>query len=166
MSEQIANETEQLPESVNGEQYIEAIAKLKESTVSKEDYAKLQSENKKLLESIINGQNVDIKTQKTEVDINLLRNELFSEDSHLSNLEYVKKCLELREALIEKGNPDPFLPLGVNINPTQEDIDQAQKVADIYKECIEYANGDSEIFTNELMRRTKDAMPNIANKRR
>ena len=27
------------------------------------------------------------------------------------------------------------------------------------KECVEYADGDSELFTNELMRRTNDAMP-------
>ena len=27
------------------------------------------------------------------------------------------------------------------------------------RECVEYAEGDSELFTNELMRRTNDAMP-------
>ena len=57
---------------------------------------------------------------------------------------------------MENGQPDPFIPVGKQISPSREDIEIAEKVAQVYKECIEYANGDSEVFTNELMRRTRD----------
>ena len=55
-----------------------------------------------------------------------------------------------------KGEPDPFLPYGKQISPTRQDEETAAKVAQIYQECIDYAEGDSEVFTNELQRRTRD----------
>ena len=46
------------------------------------------------------------------------------------------------------------------IVPTTEDIECANRVAEVVKECIEYADGDSQLFTNELNRRTVDvALP-------
>lgn len=145
-------------------QYIEAIEQLKANSVSKDKYAKLEAENKKLLDSLINGSQIDLPSQDKEVDIPALRKELFNPHGNLSNLEYIEKSLELREALLEKGEVDPFLPIGKNISPTADDYAQAEKVATIFKECVEYADGDSQIFTQELMRRTNDAMPKAASK--
>ena len=85
-----------------------------------------------------------------------MRNELFNSPRELNNLEYITKAMELREALMENGEPDPFLPVGKQISPTRDDLEGAEKVAQVYKECIDYAEGDSEVFTNELMRRTRD----------
>ena len=45
---------------------------------------------------------------------------------------------------------------GANINPTQESYISAQKTADIYRECLDYANGNSQVFINELQRRMVD----------
>ena len=64
--------------------------------------------------------------------------------------------MELRKQLIAKGEPDPFLPVGQQIQPTDFDIQTADKVASVLQECVDYADGDSEVFTNELMRRTID----------
>ena len=75
------------------------------------------------------------------------------------NLEYVKTAVELRDALIAQGQKDPFLPYGEGILPTAEDVECANRVANVYKECIEYADGDPDIFTSELQRRTVDAGP-------
>ena len=97
---------------------------------------------------------VVVKHSKEQIDD--LRNELFNSPRELTNLEYVTKAMELREALIENGEPDPFLPVGKQISPTRDDLEGAEKVAQVYKECIDYAEGDSEVFTNELMRRTRD----------
>ena len=74
----------------------------------------------------------------------------------LNNLEWTKNALELREALISEGQPDPFLPIGKQIMPTDEDIQAADKVASVLQECIEYAEGDPSVFTNELQRRMID----------
>ena len=139
--------------------YLAAIKELKQNSVGRDEYEKLKAENKKLIDAVVNGQVVEEPAQNlvhTQEEITQLRNELFNSDKDLSNLEYVSKALELRDALIENGQPDPFIPVGKQISPTREDIEIAEKCAQVYKECIEYAEGNSEVFTNELMRRTRD----------
>ena len=147
--------------------YVAAIQELQNNTVSKEQYFKLKSENKKLLDALVSGTAIEQPVQKSEVNIGELRKELFNKDAQLSNLEFVEKSLELRDALIDAGEPDPFLPVGSRISPTPEEARQAENVAQIYRECIDYADGNSEVFTNELMRRTIDVMPtNVRSARR
>lgn len=138
--------------------YINAINQLKQSTVNKAEYDKLREDNKRLLDSIVNGGTATDNTPKTPQhrDVNEIRKELFKEDSNLSNLEFVSKSLELRNALIAKGETDPFLPQGKQILATDNDIETANRVAEVLQECVDYAQGDSNVFTNELQRRTMD----------
>ena len=143
----------------NTQDYIKAIKDLKQNSVDRSEYEKLRAENKKLIDAVVNGQpgqeeQVVVKHTKEQIDD--LRNDLFNSPRELNNLEFITKTMELREALMENGEPDPFLPVGKQISPTRDDIEGAEKVAQVYKECIEYAEGDSEVFTNELMRRTRD----------
>ena len=143
----------------NTQDYITAIKELKQNSVDKAKYEALRLENKKLIDAVINGapgqeEQVVVKHSKEQIDD--LRNDLFNSPRELNNLEFITKTMELREALMENGEPDPFLPVGKQISPTRDDIEGAEKVAQVYKECIEYAEGDSEVFTNELMRRTRD----------
>lgn len=140
-------------------QYIEAIREMKQNSVSKEAYNKLREENKQLLDAFINGKQITIEQSKQPVDVSLLRKKLSDIDNPMSNLEYAKTAVELRDALIDQGEMDPFLPIGHQITPTDEDITKAEKVATVLKECIDYADGDSELFTNELQRRMIDSMP-------
>ena len=139
--------------------YIEAIKEMKANSVDKAAYEKLKEDNKQLLDALINGGQVTQEIKKEPVDIDKLRRKLFSQDSDLSNLEYMKTALELREELLDRGSPDPFLPYGQNITPTDEDIKTADRVAEAIKQCIEYADGDSEVFTNELQRIMVDTSP-------
>ena len=143
----------------NTQDYLAAIKELKENSVNRSEYDKLRAENKRLIDAVVNGQpgqeeQVFVKHSKEQIDD--LRNELFNSPRELNNLEFITKAMELREALMENGEPDPFLPVGKQISPTRDDIEGAEKVAQVYKECIDYAEGDSEVFTNELMRRTRD----------
>ena len=143
----------------NTQDYLAAIKELKEKSVDRSEYDKLRAENKRLIDAVVNGQpgqeeQVVVKHSKEQIDD--LRNDLFNSPRELNNLEFITKTMELREALMENGEPDPFLPVGKQISPTRDDLEGAEKVAQVYKECIEYAEGDSEVFTNELMRRTRD----------
>ena len=143
----------------NTQDYINAIKDLKQNSVDRSEYDKLRAENKKLIDAVVNGQpgqEEPVFTKHSKEQIDDLRNELFNSPRELNNLEYITKALELREALMENGKPDPFLPFGKQISPTRDDLEGAEKVAQVYKECIDYAEGDSEVFTNELMRRTRD----------
>ena len=143
----------------NTQDYLAAIKELKEKSVDRSEYDKLRAENKKLIDAVVNGQpgqeeQASAKHSKEQIDE--LRNDLFNSPRELNNLEYITKAMELREALMENGEPDPFLPVGKQISPTRDDLEGAEKVAQVYRECIDYAEGDSEVFTNELMRRTRD----------
>lgn len=81
-------------------------------------------------------------------------------DDSLSNLEYCEAALKLREAVMKQEGYDPFVPMGHNVQPDANDYQTAQNVADVLKECIEYAQGDSQLFTQELQRRTmEDTLP-------
>lgn len=145
----------------NTTDYIEQIKKLKESSVSKDDYNKLKADNKKLIDALANGTQLEGKVEpkmSAVENINNLRNKLFSKGSDLNNLEYCKAAVELRDALIEKGERDPFLPFGHNVVATDSDHETAERVANVMRECIDYADGDSDIFTNELQRRTVDVL--------
>lgn len=151
------NDEMRTEEVVDNTDYIAAIKELKENSVDRQKYDALKADNKRLVEALVNGQTIETNS-KPPVDIQALRNELFRNENQ-TNLQYVENALKLRNALIESGEPDPFIPQGSKVIATNEDISAAQRVADVLQECIDYAEGDSQVFTNELQRRTVDTMP-------
>lgn len=159
------NENEQLL-SVSGEEqsndsadYIAAINEMKQNSVSRQQYEKLKQENKELLDTLINGGQIVNQTVEPKKSIEEMRNQLFSKeaaDKGMTNLEFITRSLELRDAIIESGGTDPFLPVGKGIEITRDDYEAAEFTAEQFRECIDIAQGNSEVFTNELMRRTID----------
>lgn len=142
-------------EVVDNTDYIAAINELKQNSVDRSKYDKLKAENKKLLDSIVNGQEIETSSKELR-EPNEIRKELFSAEHN--NLEYVSLMLELRNCLLSKGEADPFLPYGSQISPTPQDVEAAEKVAAVYQECVDYADGDSSLFTQELQRRTNTSL--------
>ena len=138
---------------------VQAINELKQNSVSKEMYNKVVEEKNKYLKALIDGNQVAEAQPKEPVDIDALRSDLFSGKKDLSNLEYAQKALELRDALIESQGVDIFVGKGSKLTPTNDDYEAAQRVADTFQQCIDVAQGDSEIFTRELMRLTEDVAP-------
>lgn len=153
MAEEIIEQgTEQEPN------YIEQIEQLRANSVSKEKYNKLVAEHNKAMNALINGGQLEQKpVEKRSAEE--VRKELFNGDN-LSNLRYAELALELRDAVIAEGGIDPFVPQGKKIKATREDYESAEMVADGLRRCIEYADGDSEVFTNELQRITDDVVIN------
>lgn len=138
--------------------YIEAIKEMKKNSVSKEEYDKLKDENKKLIQSLVNGESYQGDGAPEEKkDIDKMRRELFDKDH--TNLEYITQSLALRDEIIEKGGPDPFLPIGSKIAPTPDDVTAANRVADGLKHCVEVADGDPSVFNRELQRISVDSYP-------
>ena len=133
--------------------YISALNEMKQNSVSRSEYEKLKADNKRLLDSIVNG-----TSEKAEVlpkkSIEELRKNFMKEG--VSNLDYWKNALELRERLIEEGHPDPMIPTGVRVAANQMDYDGVEKLVSGIQHCIDYADGDSQLFTNELQRITRD----------
>lgn len=158
------NETEQ-DENVD---YIEAIKELKNTTVPKDQYQRLREENKKLLNAVLNGQEVQ-GTPKTETVENLqqelkdLKKDLSqAQEEGMSNLEYVSKSLKYRDTAIKLGLQDPFVP-NSPLGPDDNDFQTAKKVADRLQEIVDQSNGNPLVFRNlfdELVR-DDSKMPKI-----
>lgn len=142
--------------------YIEAIKEMKANSVSKEDYNKLKEENKKLLQAVVNGETIEIEKQKP-VDIKEIRKRFITAES---TLDGVTAALELRDAVMAAGGKDPFLPAGKKIVATEDDIKTAERVAEGFRHCVEYAEGDPQIFANELTRITADTGISARRKKR
>lgn len=138
--------------------YIEVINNLKANTVSKDTYQKLKDENKRLLESLVNGQQVEAQNTP-KISNDQLKKDLFTKN--LSNLEFIEKTLQLRQNIIEEKGEDIFAPDGPQFSFTEDDRRDAQRVADALQYCVDVADGNSAIFTNELQRILKDTpLPN------
>ena len=136
---------------------VQAINELKQNSVSKEKYEAVIAERNKYLKALIDGNQVAEAQPKEPVDVDALRRDLFGRE--LSDLEYAKKALELRNELIERDGVDIFVGKGSKLTPDASDYEAAQRVADAFESCIEIADGDSEIFKRELMRITDDIAP-------
>ncbi|MBR4967855.1 MAG: hypothetical protein IKY19_06470 [Bacteroidaceae bacterium] len=134
--------------------YLDNLSALKENMVSKEEYQKILDDNRKMANALANGINYSGEEQKEPVDIDELRDKLFSpEHQRKTNLQYFTEVLQLRDALIEAGQPDPFLPFNREYIPTQQDMADAERIANNLKECVETAAGDPAVFNVELQRR-------------
>lgn len=142
-------------EEMNNEQYIAAIEEMKANTVSRDAYNKLRNENKQLLDALVSGKEIP-QEPKNEPSIAELRKKLFNVDGDMSNLDYVETALSLRNSLIEAGERDPFLPYGDKVDITSEQIELANKVAAGLQEMVDFAEGDSGVFSAEYQRRVKD----------
>lgn len=143
-------------EEMNNEQYIAAIEEMKANTVSRDAYNKLRSENKQLLDALVSGKELP-QEPMAKPSADDLRKKLFG-GQDLSNLEYVETALALRDVLIENGERDPFLPYGDKVDITSEQIANAEKVAAGLKEMVDFAEGDSGVFSAEYQRRVKDVV--------
>lgn len=166
MADEPINETgNDTPADPSTKDYLDAINQLKANSVSKSEYDKLKADNKELLNAIVNGTRIEPPAPPApQKDLHELREKVFNEDQ--TNLQYWTNVLELRNELISRGERDPFLPYGNKIIPTNDDYESAQRVANVVQQCINYANGDSAVFTNELQRCTVDtALPTSAKRR-
>ena len=135
------------------------VNKIKETMVDKADYDKLRAERDKYAKALVEGTKVDVNKQA--MPIADLRKKLFNSDNELSNLDYVQTALELRQAILDNGGDDVFVGRGSKLTPDDNDYAKAKKVAEALQSCIDNAEGNSEIFTRELMRITEDVkIPN------
>lgn len=164
MEKEVTNENVNETEVTNNE-YIDAIATLKQNSVDKARYESLRQENKKLLDALVNGGQLDAGAIKEEPkeDIKTLRDRVFKKENQ-SNLEYWTNVLALRDRLLEEGQEDPFVPQGRKIQATVQDYEAAQRVADGMKSLVEYANGNNEVFISEYQRRVRDTSKTIIKK--
>lgn len=140
----------------NAQDYIAEIQKLKESTVSKEQYQKLLEDNKRLIQSLASGERGEAEGASAGATLEEELRKKLSNPEDMTNLEYVTTALELREKIMESGGDDPFLPNGTHARATAADREAAERVAAVMQECVDAADGNDGVFTAQLMARTYD----------
>lgn len=147
-------ETQEQPQ-ITAEDYLNNLSALKNSTVSKEEYARLMEENRKLADALANGLPYDKKddSEEPKADIDALRQNLFVNHKYRSDLDFFTDLLTLRKALMDEGGVDPFLPTNPEYIPNDADSERAQYIADEIQDAIDYADGDAEVFRVDLQRR-------------
>ena len=124
----MAEEMTNTPTETGMEQdYLATIQELKQNTVSREAYDKMRDENKKLLETIINGGQMEAPAENTNIDYKAECSKLLTEGKH-TNLDYVKKALEIRNAGLKEG-VDMAMPFGPKAEYSENDAEIADFVA-------------------------------------
>lgn len=149
------------PQDENQEEqsYADIITEMRANTVPKDKYERLKTENEKLMRAFANGEQIEVETPKKS-DMNELRKALYTDEvQNISDLEMITKTLELRQAIMDQGGEDPFVPQGKKFMAEDNDYATAEKVADVLQQCVDYANGDNSVFITELQRRTADVSP-------
>ena len=148
------------------QKYIEAIEEMKKTTVPKKELEAAQEENKRLLQALIDGEQIGVDSQNdNSPDLNekikTLHKELFTDDFQGSDLDYCQKALQLREAVIERDgeDADPFLPHSHNYLITDADREAAKRVAEEIADAIESSNGSNKVFIATLQEKMVDSAP-------
>lgn len=123
---------------------LEEIKNLKATTVSKEEYTKLQEKNKTLMRQIINGGG----SNEAEETINMeeCRKALFDHPEDMSDLDFWKNTLALRKERLDKEGVDIFLPKGNKTRYSNADKESANHVAEVIGQLIEDAEGSPQVF--------------------
>lgn len=153
MEEEGKKTPEEGAESTTLEDALIEIARLKKETVSREKYDEEREYNRKLLDQIVNGSfdgNPGTPEPKPKPDLEKLAKEVTR--GHRTNVEYARAVLAYRDAMIEQGKGDPFLPLGERAERDDKDAEKAQRVADALRYAVERADEakNPEVFTDTM----------------
>jgi len=153
----MAEEMTTAPAEGMEQDYLATIQELKQNTVSREAYDKMRDENKKLLETIISGGQVDAPAENTNIDYRAECAKLLTEGKH-TNLDYVKKALEIRNAGLKEG-VDMAMPFGPKAEYGENDAEMADFIANKLQELVDKADGNPSAFNFLLDQAMVDNMP-------
>ena len=146
---------------VDNTDYIDAIKELKQNSVDKDKYDALKAENKKLLDAIVNGQ--DIQSQSAEqLDSRLEYYKKYKENNFNNDLEYWENFLNLRKATMKEYGADPCVtgnygltPEGGRANAAYGEAETVQEQMEMIEDFVKEASGNPLIFETLL----QSAMP-------
>ena len=153
----------------------ELLLRFKQEHVRREELDKANARADAYLKAIMENREAEIieAEGKKEEKINAdeLARETFVPDNGMSDIEYAKNVLKIRDARIAAGDRDPFLPNnyadGTLASDMERDKEIAENVADVLAECIELADGDNASFIALFQSRIREGkMPPIKNIRR
>ena len=136
--------------------YAEVIKNLKATTVSREEYERVMNENKTLANALATSPAKSTDDAEVELPtdeyIDGLRKKLFKINGSLSNREFIKTSLDLRDAVMARGERDPFLPVNKEYIDNPSDMAAVNNLANGLREIVDYSGNDDALFNSELKR--------------
>ena len=125
---------------------LKELQEVKNKSVPKEDYEKLQAKYKQVVKDMINGVGTKGEASDT-VNLEEIRKNLFTDKvEDLSNRDFWKNVLALRHERLEKEGVDIFLPKGQKTRYTREDYESANKVDEVISQMIEDSEENPQLF--------------------
>ncbi len=146
---------------VDNTDYIAAIEELKKNSVSKDQYDALAAREKKLLEAVVNGQEISTSKQES-LEPRLEYYKKYKENKFSNDLDYWTNMVNLRKATIKEYGADPCVtgnygltPDGGRIEPSYGEAETIQEQFDIIEGFIDEAKGNPLVFETLM----QSAMP-------
>jgi len=139
-------------EEAKDQDLVSMVEDLKANSVSKDEYAKLQADNKRLMQALI--KNEQLAKDAEPFDFEGTAKELLNGDN--TNLQYIDKALKIRQYIKDTKGIDVFVNQGSLERPTEAQKAAAETVAQVLQECVDDAQGDPAAFQVALQRRTVD----------
>lgn len=139
------------------QEYIDQINELKSNSVSRTEYDRIKEENRTLLSNLVNGTypTATEQTPAEEVEsLDDLRKRVFNDPKN--DLEYVAGILEIRDRVMAEGGKDPFVNDNGRYQATPDDYRIAENTAEGLRHCVEVADGNNDVFIQEITRITRD----------
>ena len=122
--------------------YVKIIQDLKRTTVSRDEYNRVLEDNKMLANALATTperkeeSTDDSAKVATDEEVQALRDKLYNQScGGMSNLDSMETILDLRDAVLSRGERDPFLPTAEDYVETEETVKTVrleQRLSDRY----------------------------------
>ena len=145
-------ENTRVEEKVDNTDYIAAIKELKQNSVPKSEADALKAENKKLLDALVNGEEMEANSGE-KLGSRLEYYKAYKENKFSTDLEYWTNFLNLRKATIKEYGADPCVtgsfgltPEGGRVEPAYGEQETIDEQLNMIEDFITQANGNSLVF--------------------
>ncbi len=145
--------------------YVKIIQDLKRTTVSRDEYNRVLEDNRMLANALATTpereeeSTDDSAKVATDEEVQALRDKLYNQScGGMSNLDSMETILDLRDAVLSRGDRDPFLPTAEDYVETEEDCEDCQIRAAALRQICDYARTaptkiqQNAVFNSELKR--------------
>lgn len=134
----VEEQTQTPPATPEVDKFLEAAKKVREDSVSKEEFEKVKAERDKMLEFVLDGK--EIQNENKEVSTpDIAELQRIRHDPDSTNLDIVKASLGIRDYYLEKKGVDLFV--------SEKDNQEAgERVAARLQEIVKQSDNDPKTF--------------------
>lgn len=142
--------------------YLATIEAIQKNSVSKEDYASLKADRDRLLQAVVNGQEIALERQEADLKPREEYYKAYTENKFKTDLEFWENFVNLRKATIKEFGNDPcvtgsygFTPDGTKLDAAYGEAETIAEQMDLIEDMIHEADGNPFLFKTLL----SQAMP-------